>query len=214
MLKALAYAQQTAANVSGGVSFRGFHNPATGFPVGADTGYQYKLTGPGTLTFEVDGAKAVTAGDYIIKTATGWVHLDDATDAVKITRKVNGKALNADITLSAADVGAVPATRKVNNKVLSGDITLSAADVGAAAADDARLVNSREWLAATATKDEAEAGTLTDRRAFTPERVAQAIAAQAAPKAQTESRLSALEQGGGLRKLRLNELLEDNIFII
>ncbi|MGL5285893.1 MAG: hypothetical protein ACRC8D_07110, partial [Aeromonas sp.] len=59
-------------------------------------------------------------------------------------RKVNNKALTADITLSAADVGAaaashshsdlVPTARKVNNKALSADITLSASDVGAAAA--------------------------------------------------------------------------------
>jgi hypothetical protein len=131
MLKAYFYAQQTAANVSGGVIFRGFHNPSGGFPAGAATGDQYKLSGSGTLTFEVDGAKAVTAGDYIIKTISGWVHLDDATDAVKITRKVNNKSLAADITLTAADVGAVPTTRTVNGKALSGDIALSAADVGA-----------------------------------------------------------------------------------
>ena len=36
---------------------------------------------------------------------------------------------------STADVGAVPATRKVNGKALSADITLSAGDVGAAASD-------------------------------------------------------------------------------
>ena len=62
---------------------------------------------------------------------------------VPITRKVNGKALSADITLNASDVGAaasghthsgyVPTTRKVNNKALSADISLTASDVGAAA---------------------------------------------------------------------------------
>ncbi len=57
----------------------------------------------------------------------------DATDvsAVPTTRKVNNKALSADITLDAADVSAVPTTRKVNNKALSADVTLSAADVSA-----------------------------------------------------------------------------------
>ena len=64
-------------------------------------------------------------------------------NAVPKTRKVNGKALSADITLSASDVGAaasahthsnyVPTTRKVNNKALSADISLTASDVGAAA---------------------------------------------------------------------------------
>lgn len=79
--------------------------------------------------------------------------------AVPVGRKVNGKTLNVDITLSAADVGArpstwtptaadvsarpstwtpsaadvgaVPTTRKVNNKALSSDISLGASDVGA-----------------------------------------------------------------------------------
>ncbi|MCM1136329.1 MAG: hypothetical protein NC400_12240 [Clostridium sp.] len=69
-------------------------------------------------------------------------------DKVPTARKVNGKALSGDISLTAADVGArpsnwiptaaqvgaVPTTRKVNNKALSADISLSATDVGAAAA--------------------------------------------------------------------------------
>ena len=64
--------------------------------------------------------------------------------AVPTSRKVNGKALSADITLSASDVsarpsswtpsasdvGAVPTSRTVNGKALSSDITLSASDVG------------------------------------------------------------------------------------
>lgn len=49
------------------------------------------------------------------------------------TRKINNKALNADITLSASDVSAVPTSRTVNNKALSANITLSASDVGARA---------------------------------------------------------------------------------
>lgn len=208
MLKSQSFAQLTAANVSGGVSFRGFHNPASGFPVGADTGYQYKLSGPGTLTFEVDGTKDVSAGDYIIKTGSGWVHLDDATDAVKTTRKVNGQSLAADIALTAANVGArpdtwfptfaqvtskpttlagynisdaVPSARKVNNKALSADIVLSAADVNAVPTGDARLTDAREWTAATVTQADAEAGLSTTRTAWTAERVKQAaIAANAA----------------------------------
>ena len=54
--------------------------------------------------------------------------------AVPTTRTVNKKALSADITLSATDLGAVPTTRKVNGKALSGDITLSATDVNALSA--------------------------------------------------------------------------------
>ena len=53
------------------------------------------------------------------------------TAAVPTTRKVNGKALSSDITLTASDVSAVPTTRTVNGKALSSDITLSATDVSA-----------------------------------------------------------------------------------
>jgi hypothetical protein len=42
---------------------------------------------------------------------------------------------------------------------------------------DSRLSDAREWSAETATQAEAEAGTGTNRRAFTPQRVFQAIAA-------------------------------------
>ena len=79
---------------------------------------------------------------------------------VPVTRKINGKPLAADITLTASDVGAaesghthtpseigaavsghthtaaevgaVPTARTVNGKALSSNVTLSAADVGAA----------------------------------------------------------------------------------
>ena len=51
--------------------------------------------------------------------------------AVPTGRKVNGKALSSDITISAADVNAVPTNRTVNGKALSSDITISAADVNA-----------------------------------------------------------------------------------
>lgn len=47
------------------------------------------------------------------------------------TTKVNGKALSADVTLTAGDVGAVPTTRTVNGKALSSNITLTSSDVGA-----------------------------------------------------------------------------------
>ena len=51
--------------------------------------------------------------------------------AVQDTRKVNNKALSADITLTYSDVNAVPTTRKVNNKALSADIALTYSDVNA-----------------------------------------------------------------------------------
>ena len=57
------------------------------------------------------------------------------------TRKVAGKALSSDITISAGDVGAVPTSRTINAKALTGNITLSAADVGAVPV--ARTVNGK-----------------------------------------------------------------------
>ncbi|GKV90080.1 phage tail-collar fiber domain-containing protein [Pectobacterium carotovorum] len=83
---------------------------------------------------------------------------DNANGRVPSGRRVNGKALTADITLGAGDVGAytkletdtaisvvttaannantnansrVPSDRRVNGKALSADIALNAADVGA-----------------------------------------------------------------------------------
>ena len=52
------------------------------------------------------------------------------SNKVPITRTVNSKALSANITLSASDVGAVPTTRTVNSKALSSNITLAAGDIG------------------------------------------------------------------------------------
>lgn len=67
------------------------------------------------------GAVTPQAGDY---TAA-------QVGAVPTTRKVNGKPLSSDITLTASDVSAVPTTRTINGKALSSNITLTASDVGA-----------------------------------------------------------------------------------
>ena len=60
--------------------------------------------------------------------------ITDLDESVPPTRAINSKALSADISLTATDVGAVPPTRTVNGKALSADISLTAADVGAATA--------------------------------------------------------------------------------
>ena len=49
---------------------------------------------------------------------------------VPATRKVAGKALSADVSLAASDVGAVPTSRKVNNHALTEDVTVTKSDVG------------------------------------------------------------------------------------
>lgn len=74
--------------------------------------------------------------------------LEKALDAkVPTSRTVNGKALSANISLSASDVGAVPTSRTVNGKALSANITLSAADVGADASGAANtaLTNAKSY---------------------------------------------------------------------
>ena len=48
---------------------------------------------------------------------------------------------------TASDVGAVPTTRKVNSKALSADITLSASDVGAVPTTDIQYFTQSAWNA-------------------------------------------------------------------
>lgn len=67
-----------------------------------------------------------------VNSKTGEVSLGAAdVGAVPTNRTVNNKALSANITLGASDVGAVPTSRTVNGKALSSNITLSASDVSA-----------------------------------------------------------------------------------
>ena len=68
-----------------------------------------KAAGAALAAHEADGVKHVSAAER-----TAW----------------NAKA-DGDHTHTAAQVGAVPTTRKVNGKALSADITLTAGDVGA-----------------------------------------------------------------------------------
>ena len=74
----------------------------------------------------------------------------------------NAKAAG-DHTHTAAQVGAVPTTRKVNGKALSADVTLAAADVGAAAAGHSHAASgvTAGTLAGKVTANASAAGTLT-----------------------------------------------------
>ena len=112
----------------------------------------------GTTPVTIPVATEVKAG--IVKPGAGMAVTADGTlnntttlsdlGGVPNTRTVNGKALSADINLSAADVGArpdtwtpsaadvgaVPTDRTVNGKALSANISLNASDVGAATPAD------------------------------------------------------------------------------
>ena len=74
----------------------------------------------------------------------------------------NAKA-DGDHTHTAAQVGAVPTTRKVNGKALSADVTLAAADVGAAAAGHSHAASgvTAGTLAGKVNANASAAGTLT-----------------------------------------------------
>lgn len=85
--------------------------------------------------------------------------LDIDSKAVPNTRKVNGKALTGDISLSSSDVGAVPTTRTVNNKALSTDISLTASDVGAV--PTSRTVNGKP-LSGNVTLTYSDVGAVSD----------------------------------------------------
>ncbi|MBR2286338.1 MAG: hypothetical protein IJ866_02690 [Alphaproteobacteria bacterium] len=98
----------------------------TGNMVTAESGTTYDKTSTTTYPSMKTAAKiASEAASAAVSGAAG--------DYVPTSRKVNNKALSADISLTASDVGAVPTSRKVNGKALSSDVTLAASDVGAVA---------------------------------------------------------------------------------
>ena len=83
-----------------------------------------KAEGAALAAHEADGVKHVSAAER-----TAWnAKADGAATSAHIANTNNPHGV------TAAQVGAVPTTRKVNGKALSADITLTAGDVGAAAA--------------------------------------------------------------------------------
>ncbi|TXH98128.1 MAG: hypothetical protein E6Q75_02470 [Rheinheimera sp.] len=109
-LKAEYWAQQAAAASTGAMVFVGGYNASSNtWPASAAAGYTYRISTAGTLgPFADSVTRSVTPGDIIIKRSDGqWDHVDaQDSDVVKTSRTVNGYALTANITLTAADVGA------------------------------------------------------------------------------------------------------------
>lgn len=95
-------------------------------------------TGATSVAMSGNG-NAVTGASY--DESTRKITLTKGATYTPTSRTINGKALSTNISLTAADVGAVPTTRTVNNKALSANITLSASDVGAV--PTTRTVNGR-----------------------------------------------------------------------
>lgn len=99
-------------------------------------------------------------GMVVVVTADGkrWVLEADLTSWVEMATGGGGSSAWADITGKPTTVSGFGITDAVTTA-------------------DSRLTDSREWIASTVSQAEAEAGTATTRRAWTAERVRQAIAA-------------------------------------
>ena len=94
---------------------------------------------------------------------------DDPSAYVPVTRTVNGKSLDHDITLNAGDVGALPSSytapvSSVNNK--TGAVTLNYADVGALPDTYAAIVTSVNSQTGDVVLDASDVGALPDT--YTP----------------------------------------------
>jgi len=71
-------------------------------------------------------ALSIAQGGTGSNTASGAL---TSLGAVSTARKINGKALTADITLAASDVSAVPTSRTINGKPLTANVVRTQADI-------------------------------------------------------------------------------------
>jgi hypothetical protein len=136
----------------------------------SDSAIQWQADGD-ALTVQAAG---ITFADETQQT-TAWLgslSWNDLDDRPTIPAEYVLPATNAT-TLGGLIVGTGLSFFANGTVFVSYGSTSSTACVG----NDARLSNSREWTASTVTQAEAEAGTATTRRAWTAERVFQAIAA-------------------------------------
>lgn len=80
---------------------------------------------------------------------TAWTSLAywaDTSGLVPNTRTVNGHALSANVTVTAADVSAVPTTRTVNGHPLSADVTVSRSDLSLPSPGYSALLTSEQTV--------------------------------------------------------------------
>lgn len=130
-------AQGWSASFGAVIKHRAGNSEGTGFQDWQTVWDDLNLPNPVQTT---DLASVATSGDYADLSNKPTV---SSLGAVPTSRTVNGKALTSNITLNAADVGAlpssttlaslggVPTSRQVNGKALTGNITLTSSDVGA-----------------------------------------------------------------------------------
>ncbi|WP_375569678.1 hypothetical protein ABWH93_16925 [Seohaeicola saemankumensis] len=133
-------------------------------------------TGTGTLTlgvalngFQSFAAAGVGNSDvvrYLLEEGEAW-------ELGIGTYSASGTTLTRSVTESSDSGNLISLT---GTAIVS--LVLTAADLdGKVAATDLRLTDAREWSASTVAQAEAEAGTATTRRAFTAQRIRQAILA-------------------------------------
>jgi len=103
--------------------------------------------------------------------------LDSKATPANVTAAGAAAAADATTKANSAQAAAVQRANHTGTQAIATVDGLQTALDGKVATSDSRLTDAREWSAATVTQAEAEAGTSTDRRAFTPVRVFQAIAA-------------------------------------
>lgn len=125
-----------------------------------------------TTEFEPSGslashtAAANPHNQYELKTSLGTAAYQPATSFATAAQ-----GSKADTAVQPASIG----TAAAKNAPVAGNAATTEVVLGS----DTRLTDSREWTGVTVTQAEAEAGTSTTRRAWTPERVKQAILALA-----------------------------------
>lgn len=124
----------------------------------AQAGWSYIVSTAGTvggIDFNVnDRILALTDNASTSTYANNWLKLDYTDQVLSVAGKTGA------VTLAIADVAGLQSS--LDGKVGTGD---------------SRLTDAREWTAATVTQAEAEAGTDTTRKAWTAQRVFQAITA-------------------------------------
>jgi hypothetical protein len=155
----------------------------------------YHTTGRAAAAAPVQSVAGRTGTVTIAKADVGLGNVDNTADAAKpvstaqaaadaavqaaAVQRANhtGTQLAATITdFSAAVQAAAPPTTNAS-LLTSGTVADARLTANVVLTADARLADSREWTASTVDQAEAEAGTATTRRAFTAQRVFQAIAA-------------------------------------
>lgn len=102
------------------------------------------------------------------------VTVDQLSGGSAPVQSVQGRTGDVVITADDVGLGSVDNTSDADKPVSTAQ---QAALDGKVDSADARLSDSREWIATTVSQAEAEAGTSTTRRAWTAQRVRQAIAA-------------------------------------